>query len=215
MSTKRDLEKQQPCRRQAIETEILPQKFHRGAKECEQAYVEKGQPLNDMDPGSLSVRPTTVADLPRLLELYRRARAYMVSVGNPTQWIEGYPSLSLLQEDIAQGTSFVVLDAQGVIVAGFVFWIGAEPTYSVLEGGEWLNEDPYGVIHRLASWGRGSGIASFVLQWCWEQIANLRVDTHLQNAPMRHILDKMGFSFCGRIYLADGSMRLAYHKVLW
>ena len=30
---------------------------------------------------------------------------------------------------------------------------------------------------------------------------------------MRHLLPALGFTLCGTIYLADGSPRLAYHRL--
>jgi hypothetical protein len=30
---------------------------------------------------------------------------------------------------------------------------------------------------------------------------------------MRHLLPTLGFTLCGTIYLADGSPRLAYHRL--
>ena len=88
-----------------------------------------------------------------MLAIYERARAYMASLGNPHQWGDsGYPSSALLREDIARGVSYVVMDQRDEVVATFVFVEGEDPTYIIIEGA-WLNEEPYGVIHRLASSG--------------------------------------------------------------
>ena len=38
----------------------------------------------------------------------------------------------------------------------------------------------------------------------------IRVDTHEGNIPMRKMLEKQGFVYCGVIHLADGSPRVAY-----
>ena len=58
----------------------------------------------------------------------------------------------MLEEDIALGRSYVVLE-QGRIVGSFVFFIGHEPVYDVITNGVWHAEKPYGVIHRVASDG--------------------------------------------------------------
>ena len=42
---------------------------------------------------------------------------------------------------------------------------------------------------------------------------NLRIDTHADNAPMQHVLEKAGFARCGTIYCQDGSPRVAFHLV--
>ena len=36
------------------------------------------------------------------------------------------------------------------------------------------------------------------------------MDTHQDNAPMRHLMEKMGFSHRGTIYVEDGTARLAF-----
>ena len=40
------------------------------------------------------------ADLPRILDIYARAREFMAKNGNPTQWGDNYPSPQHLEEDI-------------------------------------------------------------------------------------------------------------------
>lgn len=147
-----------------------------------------------------------------MLAIYERARAYMASVGNPHQWGKsGYSSAALLQEDIARKRSFVVVNGLGQVVATFVFEIGEDPTYNIIEGA-WLNAEPYGVIHRLASSGQERGVARIVFAWCSSLIRNLRVDTHEQNFIMQHLFLSLGFVLCGTIYLPDGSPRLAYQR---
>ncbi|MFC2649625.1 GNAT family N-acetyltransferase [Porphyromonas endodontalis] len=163
---------------------------------------------------SFAVRYSLEEDLPRMLAIYERARIYMASLGNPHQWGDsGYPSVSLLREDIARGVSYVVADREGEVVATFVFVEGEDPTYSIIEGA-WLNEQPYGVIHRLASSGREKGIARFVFDWCSQRSCNLRVDTHAQNLVMQHLFLSLGFVPCGTIFLPDGSPRLAYQRII-
>ena len=54
------------------------------------------------------IRPATNEDLPRLLQIYDCARAYMRSTGNPTQWAGGYPKEETLREDIAAGQLYVL-----------------------------------------------------------------------------------------------------------
>ena len=46
------------------------------------------------------VRLAKPGDLPRILELYAIARAYMTHSGNPNQWPETYPNQELLEEDM-------------------------------------------------------------------------------------------------------------------
>ena len=48
--------------------------------------------------------------------------------------------------------------------------------------------------------------------WCEEQIANIRTDTHADNAPMQHIVRKCGYQRCGIIRVANGTLRTAFQK---
>ena len=83
---------------------------------------------------------------------------------------------------------------------------------SMKENG-WKDTLPYGVIHRLASTEHSKGVANACLQWCYEQIPNLRADTHRDNHILQYILKKHGFKYCGIILLANGDERLAFQKV--
>jgi len=40
------------------------------------------------------------------------------------------------------------------------------------------------------------------------------VDTHRDNRVMQQIITSQGFTYCGIIYVSDGSPRLAYQKKL-
>lgn len=76
--------------------------------------------------------------------------------------------------------------------------------------GAWLNDEPYGVIHRLATNGKQKGVSEACLDWCFERWPNVRVDTHRDNKVMQHILTKYGFQRCGIIYVKNGTERIAY-----
>lgn len=91
-----------------------------------------------------------------------------------------------------------------------MFFIGNEPTYDNIFDGNWLNNDEYGVIHRIAVVEPHKGIASFCIQWCLKICPNMRIDTHKNNIPMQKTILKNGFQYCGIIKKEDGSERLAY-----
>ena len=161
----------------------------------------------------MEIRKTVREDLPRVMEIYEIARSFMRSHGNLHQWINGYPSRELIEEDIRQGGSYVCLEG-GRIVGTFFYMEGEEPTYRVLDGGAWLNDQPYGVVHRLASDGSIPGVGTFCLAWSLERCGNLRIDTHRDNQVMQNLLKKLGFSYCGIVYMGDGSERVAFQKKL-
>lgn len=147
-----------------------------------------------------------------IMEVYAKAKLFMAATGNGNQWVNGYPSKELVEEDIRNGHSYVCVDEDNGIVGAFFFRTGEDPTYLRIYNGRWLNDASYGVIHRLGGSGKVKGIAPVCFEWCLRQCGNLRVDTHRDNKVMQHILRKNGFIRCGIIYIADGTERIAYQK---
>ena len=158
------------------------------------------------------IRRTTEADLPEVMAIYAVARDFMRLNGNATQWVNGYPTESFIREEIAAGHSFICENQSGEPVGTFCFIPGDDPTYSKIYEGEWLNSDPYASVHRLASSGKEKGVARACFEWCFRQCSNIRVDTHRDNVVMQRILEEMEFTFCGIIYVSNGTERLAYQK---
>lgn len=160
------------------------------------------------------IRPAGLGDLPLVMEIYDYARAFMRANGNVTQWVNGYPSEELIRQEIQDGHSFVCTDGDGEIVGTFCFILGDDPTYQQIYDGAWLNDEPYGVIHRMGTNGKRKGIAEACLDWSFQHSDNIRVDTHRDNLVMQHILEKNGFKRCGIIYVRDGTERIAYQKIV-
>ena len=161
----------------------------------------------------MQIRPARESELPRLMELFDTARAYMRRNGNTVQWVNGYPSEDLIRQDIAQDRAFVV-EEDGIAEAVFCYLTGrhVEPTYAVIHGGAWPDDAPYGVIHRLASSGKLRGVMGFCADWALSRCPVLRVDTHESNATMRAAMARLGFTECGTIILGDETPRIAFQK---
>lgn len=159
------------------------------------------------------IRPTKLKDLPLVMGIYEYARNFMRANGNATQWVNGYPSEELIRQEIEDNHSFVCIGEQGEIAGTFCFILGDDPTYRQIYEGAWLNDAPYGVIHRMATNGKQKGVADACFDWCMEQSDNIRVDTHKDNLVMQHILEKRGFRRCGIIYVRDGTERIAYQRL--
>jgi hypothetical protein len=97
------------------------------------------------------------------------------------------------------------------IVAYFALLPSPEPTYSHIDGA-WLTNEPYGVIHRIASYPEVHGIFSAIIDFAAARYPHLRIDTHRDNRIMQHLIDTAGFTYCGIIWLEDGTERLAYER---
>lgn len=160
----------------------------------------------------MKIRKAEPEDLNAILPIYAYARERMRLSGNPSQWGEDYPPLEMVQNDIANGHSYLVTEADE-IVGVFVFMIGEDPTYQRIDNGAWLNDDVYGTIHRVAGNKNARGIMRMCLSFCEAKVANIRIDTHECNRIMQHVLERSGYKRCGQIYTADGSPRIAYQKV--
>lgn len=158
------------------------------------------------------IRNAVTEDLEKILDIYAKAREFQKQTGNPRQWEGGYPPQELVMEDLA-GSNCMVCEEEGEIVGVFAFFLEEDPTYQVIYKGKWLNDRPYGTIHRIAASGRSKGVAAFCFQWAMEHSDhNVKIDTHDDNKVMQHVLEKNGFVYCGEIITTDGTWRRAYQK---
>jgi len=145
-----------------------------------------------------------------MMALYDHGRAYMRQNGNMDQWTNGYPDQQQILEDIRNGYSYLIKDEEEMVgVFTYICGEHAEPCYDDIDGA-WLDDAPYGVIHRMASSGKVSGLVKFCSDWCLEQCPSLRIDTHPDNRPMLQALQRIGFHYCGLIVYEGEGERVAY-----
>ena len=158
----------------------------------------------------MQIRKTVLEDLDMILDIYSEAKKFMSVTGNPHQWDDNYPNKELLQEDIRLSQSFVCTE-NDEIVGTFCFYLGEDSCYQTIYHGSWLNDQPYGVIHRIATNNSKYGIGKFCINFCKKQCQNIRIDTHKDNVVMQNFLKKHNFCDCGMIHLENGESYLAYH----
>ena len=160
------------------------------------------------------IREAQLLDMADIMTVMDAAKKIMRQSGNLRQWGEGYPSEAVITADMEKNGGFVVVDDDR-IVGYFAFLPSPEPTYVRIYEGKWLDdEEPYHVVHRIASYPDAHGIFSCIMDYCFTNYPNIRIDTHRDNKIMQHNILKHGFSYCGIIYLASGDERLAYQKTL-
>ncbi|RZJ30951.1 MAG: N-acetyltransferase [Flavobacterium sp.] len=163
----------------------------------------------------MEIRKAGLQDIDTILSVIDQARQIMRETGNESQWTNGYPSREVISSDINSGNAYVCIGNQEIV--GYFYLacgIQVEPTYNEIEGGSWLDDKPYGVIHRLASARKAKGISQAAFDFAFTKIDSVRVDTHKDNLPMQNYLRKNGFTYCGIIYLTDGAARDAFQKVI-
>ena len=158
------------------------------------------------------IRTAKREDLPRIEEIYAYARQFMAETGNPNQWGKTTPLTSQLEDDIQKGLLFVTVH-ENTIHGVFYFYIGPDPTYGVIEDGQWHSDTPYGTIHRIAGDGSG-GVLSAAVAFGKTKINHIRIDTHHDNKIMQHAVAKQGFQRSGIIHLENGSPRIAYDLLI-
>ena len=149
-------------------------------------------------------------DLDVIMEIYSIAQDFMIEAGNPTQWGRSYPGRDLIARDIDERVCHLVCEGDE-IHGVFALCCGVEPSYEYIEDGQWLNDDEYVTIHRIASDGRAHGIFGCAVDYCKAISDNIRIDTHNSNLVMQRQIEKNGFKRCGTVYVRDGTSRIAYH----
>lgn len=177
---------------------------------------------------SMIIRHAKLEEMDSIMEVYSVAKKFMNAHGNEKQWAgSNAVSREKIQEMLEKKQLFVgvqeaELQAEDALSHRqeeelqfvFAYIQGDDPTYKVITEGEWLNDESYGTIHRLASAGKQKGVLKQVTDWALKQERNIRIDTHHDNVVMQNALIKEGYKRCGIIYLANGDPRIAYQKVI-
>ena len=163
---------------------------------------------------------TTKKDIDRVMVILGEARRSIGKLGID-QWQYGYPSRDIIKDDVDKRISYIVKDDSDEILGTFCLREDEEPTYKEIYDGVWLNSGVSFALHRIALCdnARGKGIApriiDFIIRKCRDEgVASVKVDTHQGNLPMRKMLEKNGFVYCGIIHLATGEERVAYEKTV-
>lgn len=164
-------------------------------------------------------RKTTEKDIDNVMKIIKKSQAYFKSQGID-QWQNNYPNPEVIQNDINNNHSYVLLKDDEIVATTAISFDG-ESTYEEIHDGKWLSKNDYVVIHRVAvddnykGLGIGSNIIREVEKLCLEKdIKSIKVDTHEENKSMQRLLEKCGFKYCGIIYLEDGGKRIAFEKIL-
>lgn len=155
--------------------------------------------------------PNEIAAISQILQ---EAREFLAASGS-SQWQGEYPNQEVIFDDILSGKGHVGL-VDGKVVAYAAVFRGQEDAYEAIYDGKWRHNNPlYTTIHRIAvsAESRGKGYIQTFLQGIIEgqKGPDFRCDTHEKNLPMQHILEKLGFVYCGKVPI-DGE-RLAYQKI--
>lgn len=157
------------------------------------------------------IRRANKEDFKCIMPIYEAAKEKMRADGNLHQWSDKYPDEETLLNDIARGELYIAHDGNE-IYGVFMLSFSGEDTYKEIQGA-WINDEPYAVIHRIASFGKGKNLLKDAINFAFEKTNNIRIDTHEDNNIMRTLLKKLGFFYTGIIHLKDGDERRAYQLI--
>lgn len=162
------------------------------------------------------MRPARRDDVGKIMPVLDEARAYQKRSGHP-QWEAGYPSVEDIERDLERNRP-MVLTLDGTQVVGYAALVADDEGYKGIS--LWDSGRAYLAIHRLAlsdtCRGKGLGVLFFNLIREYAiglGIEELRFDTGLQNLPMQHIADRLGYECLGKADFSWGP-RLAYRLKL-
>ncbi len=134
------------------------------------------------------------------------------------QWQGEYPNRQSIVNDIEKEIGYLICDSETVVGYCCVDF-GGESAYDDLIG-EWLSYGEYSVLHRLAISGeyRSKGYADSAFSMAEKLtkekgVYSIKIDTHEDNKTMRHLLEKNGYRYCGKVSYPQGD-RIAFEKLI-
>ncbi|BDC01508.1 GNAT family N-acetyltransferase [Clostridium perfringens] len=167
----------------------------------------------------MEFRQANISDLDQIVEIIELSKKYLKET-KVDQWQDGYPAKEDLRRDIESRNSYVLTN-KDEIVATTVISLDGESTYNSIFNGEWITNEEYIVMHRVAVHDRykGKGIFKELIKEAENLALNkgifsIKIDTHRDNISMQKAVLKNDFKKCGIIYLEDGSERIAFEKVM-
>lgn len=137
------------------------------------------------------------------------------------QWQDGYPNRDVVLNDVKHNYGVVVLNEQNTIVGYIAMIDEIEPAYEEIIG-NWLSakDEKYMVFHRLIvdHINPTKGLATWILNEVEQLVIkkgvkSIKVDTNYDNVGMLRVFEKLGYTFCGKVYFR-GSERLAFEKIV-
>jgi ribosomal protein S18 acetylase RimI-like enzyme len=167
----------------------------------------------------MEFRKAIESDANSIMNIIKQAQASLKENG-VDQWQDNYPNLTTIMNDIKSQNGYVLLIDNKLVGTVAVSFDG-ETTYESIFEGEWISNDKYAVIHRIAvdvsykELGVATRIINNIQKLTIDKgIQSIKVDTHEDNLSMQKLLNKNKFKYCGIIYLEDKSKRLAFEKIL-
>lgn len=165
--------------------------------------------------GFYKSRPATMDDFKRVQSLLDEAHETYAALGIDEGKYKKYPSARRLAHSVKNGTTHVVENAWGQLIAVYAVSFAPDKNYARGIQGAWhtdtaANPQPYAELHWVAVDRpvRRRGVGSFILDRAAHIAreggrASIRADIYPENEPMRWLLEKRGYKFCGTLMVRD------------
>ena len=158
-----------------------------------------------------------IKDIDLIMNFINDGKEFLKSQGID-QWQGEYPNRQSIVDDIEKEIGYLI--SSGNVAVGYCCVdFSGESAYDDLIG-EWLDSEPYAVLHRLAvsSEHRSKGFADVAFSLAEKLttekgVFSIKIDTHEENKTMRHLLEKNGYTYCGKVTYPQGD-RIAFQKLL-
>ena len=122
---------------------------------------------------SLTFRKAKLEDLIQIKEVYNYAYNHMKDEGNVNQWSD-YISFEIGVINYINNNCFYVVVDENEIVGFFALIYGIDVTYNDIRNGNWVNNNEYVTIHKIAVKYYQRKIASKILAYIIEKIKRTR-----------------------------------------
>ncbi|MBR0439091.1 MAG: GNAT family N-acetyltransferase [Clostridia bacterium] len=159
--------------------------------------------------GNMIFRKAEISELDRLYEISKSA-SKVLGERHVDQWQgDEAPRREEFRELILNGDGYVLTDEESEIIGFAAIIEGPDESYAVIDG-KWLTEAPYCAVHKVMTDPafRGKGFSKELFKNVFEVAkkkgySSVRIDTHKDNLVMQKALRKVGFTYCGTIFLEN------------
>lgn len=171
----------------------------------------------------MQLKQAKMADFDKIIAILQDGANQLAESG-VEQWQGDYPSLDQIKQDIKMGWAYLAVSDDNQTVGAISIVPAPDHSYDLMDG-KWLKDtQKYVVIHRVAihSQHSGNGYATKLFTKVIDKIRDdhpeietIRIDTHEDNKPMQHLIDKMGFTRVGTLYgvYRKGEISYVYENV--
>lgn len=163
----------------------------------------------------MNFRKSSTNDIEKIVSIINDAKDYFKE-NKIDQWQGVYPNQTDIKKDIANCTSYILEDKDEVVGTVSLSFEVENAYYEIC--GEWLSNDKYLTIHRMAIKNsyKGSNVSSLLIKnieriTIENNIYSIKVDTHEDNLVMKKFLEKNGFLYCGVVQYKEENQNLVKH----